>query len=121
MTGFVLLSGVTATQNIPAAGVLPPGSQIADLSRAGAMAPNQIPANQTFHVIVAGAGSVSATVQLMVSNDSANWLSYGSPIVVSSGGAPQQGSAAGATPWAYYTAYVTAISGTATVSCRMNA
>ena len=100
---------------------LPTGSQMA-MPGGGAGTPTQPPAAQTFHVVVTGSGSVSATVQPLSSNDGVNWLDYGSAMAVAAGTAPQQTGANGAGVWAYYSAYVTAISGTgAAVTCTMSA
>ena len=129
MTVYVLLSGVTAQQGAPGTteggapgSNLPTGSQAASVGSSGAGALAQVPAAQTFHCIVRGtSGSVSATVQPLCSNDGINWLNYGAAIAITSGATPQQGSAIGAGCWAYFSAYVTAISGTgANVACLMN-
>lgn len=71
------------------------------------------PQTQTFHAVVSGtSGNVSATVQPYVSNDGVNWTAYGSPITIASGATPQQGIANGAAPWQFYTALVSALTGT---------
>jgi hypothetical protein len=79
--------------------------------------------NQTFQVVVTGtSGNVSATVQPIVSNDGVNWSNYGSAIATGIGTSPQQGIGPGAQAWQYFSAYVTAISGTgASVTCTMAA
>ena len=71
------------------------------------------PQTQTFQVVAtATTGNVSATVQIYASNDGVNWTVYGSAITIASGASPQQGVANGAQPWQFYTAFVSAISGT---------
>lgn len=135
MTTSVLCQGVTAVQAapinqgprsgttigtpVPPVGTgLPSGSQAVQ----PATAENVInPQTQTFQVIVtATSGNCSGTVQVMASNDGVNWSAYGSPIAVTSGASPNIGTANGSQPWEFYTAYVTAISGTgAMVECTM--
>lgn len=74
------------------------------------------PQTQAFHAVVAGSsGNVSATIQPYVSNDGVNWTAYGSPITIASAATPQQGISSGAQPWQFYTAVVTAITGTGAV------
>ena len=74
------------------------------------------PQTQTFHAVVVGtSGNVSATVQPFVSNDGVNWTAYGSAITIVAAATPQQGISNGAQPWQYYTAVVTAITGTGAV------
>ena len=78
---------------------------------------------QLFQVIVkgTGTGNYTATVQLVGSNDNTTWLPYGNTISVS-GTSPASTSFQGTTPFAFFGAYVTAISGTgASVSVSMNA
>jgi hypothetical protein len=116
MTTYVLCKS-SVVQSAPTAGTLPAGSQSVNPS-AGQGAVN--PQTQTFHVVVTGSGSCSATVQPVVSNDGVNWTNYGSAIVVSAGAAPVQAAANGAQPWQFFSAYVTAISGTsAQATCTM--
>lgn len=122
MTQYVLCKNVIAQQTSPSAGAIPTGSQIANLSAGGALGSVQPPTNQTFHVVETGSGNVTATVQIFVSNDGQNFIAYGSAISIASAAAPQQASSTGTAAWAYYTAQVTAISGTsASVTVTMNA
>lgn len=133
MTVYTLLSGITAVQTlpVPVEGVakgsnLPPQSQIADLSSGGALSNLSPPANQSFQVNVIGASpgvTVSGTVQLLVSNDGIHWMGYGAAIAVASGPSPGMGQLAQAnSTFAFYSAYVQAISGTgAKITCLMNA
>lgn len=102
---------------------LPPGSQAADFSVTGAGTQMNAPSNVTFHVVVTGtSGNVSATVQPLVSNDGINWSTSLSAITISAGLPPQNGAATTVQNWAYYSAMITAISGTGvSCSCFLNA
>ena len=121
MTAYPLLTNVTAvgaaaTVNRQPAFVAAPGG--------GAGAPTAPATNESFHAVVTGSGNVSATIHIQVSNDGVNWFDYPTigTITITSGGAPQQGNTNGSTPWAFYSAYVSAITGTAaSVSLTMNA
>lgn len=78
----------------------------------GPIIPAQIAPQQTFQLTVKGVGSISATVQLAVSNDGVNWSNYGDP-VTASGTTKASAGFGGAQNWKFYSAYLTAISGTA--------
>lgn len=67
---------------------------------------------QTFQLIVAGVNSVSATIQVIVSNDRVNWTNYFDPFTVS-GTSKVSAGFGGSQNWKYFSAYLTAISGTA--------
>lgn len=131
MTVFVLFQGLTAAQVLPVwqAGAiganLPPGSQFIDLRSGGAGNPVVGPTNQVFQVNVDAASpgvTVSATVQILASNDGFHWIGYGSPITVASGPAPGMGSLAQTSMFGFYSAYLQAVSGTgAKVATLMNA
>ena len=70
------------------------------------------PQSQAFQAYVKGLGSVSASLQPVVSNDGINWAAYGSPIACTSAtGYSSTVYAANNSPFAYYSGYVTAISG----------
>ena len=120
MTTYVLCNGVTAIQSAPSGGNLPTGSQAANPAGATGQVNVQ---NQTFQAIVTTtSGNGSATVQPIVSNDGINWVNYGSAITIASAASPAQASGTGASPWQFFSAYVTAISGTgAQVKCLMGA
>lgn len=128
MTTYTLFSGLTAIQAAPTTSQggtvgsnLPSGSQLA-FPNGGAGGPVTPPTNQTFQLVVVGAGSVSASAQPVVSNDGINWVNYGSAISASSATTVSVGSGTGAAVWAYYAAYLTAISGTgAKATMTMNA
>lgn len=107
MTTWVLAQGVTAVQAAPAAGVIPAGSQSVQPS---SWASGTGPGSQTYQLIVLGTGAVSATAQIMVSNDGINWSP--GPSIPASGSGTAIGVGSGTQPWAYVTAYVTKISGT---------
>lgn len=109
MTAYVLTKTAVAAATIAAA-------LSAGLAQSVNPSAGQAPINpqtQTFHVVAtASSGNVSATVQVYASNDGVNWTAYGSPITIASGATPQQGVANGAAPWQFYTALVSALSGT---------
>jgi hypothetical protein len=73
--------------------------------------PTPIAPQQTFQLTVTGSGAVSATVQPVVSNDGVNWSSYGDPFTAT-GTTKASQIAGGAQNWKFYSAYLTAISGT---------
>ena len=120
MTTYVLINKATAIQSAPASGQAPVGSQIVNLT-AGQGTTN--PQQQAFQVVVTtSSGNGSATVQPMVSNDGVNFIAYGAALVVVAAASPAQISGSGNVPWQFFTAYVTAISGTgAAVTCTMAA
>jgi hypothetical protein len=136
MTMYVLCKGVTAVQAAPvnqgalsgyviSAVEASPGLGLPQGSQAiqPATVDNVLnPQTQTFQAMVTctGGGNCSATVQVMSSNDGLNWSNYLTAISVTSGASPNIVAANGSQPWEYYTAYVTAISGTnASVQCTM--
>lgn len=89
--------------------------------------PNLPPQQQTFELYVNGVGAVSATVQLVVSNNEGgdpsqyNWFAYGDPFTAT-GTNKGVNSTAMNGAWRAYGAYLTAISGTnASANLRMNA
>ena len=111
MTTAVLCSGVTAAQTlVNGSGNVPTGSQVVNPS-GGSTATN--PPVQSFQLLVTcSAGNCSATAQVIVSNDGVNWSNYGSAISASSGVSPNTAIANNSQPFQYYSAYITAISGT---------
>lgn len=116
-----LAAGTTIGTTVPPVGTgLPQGSSCVQPNTDWSNVTN--PLGQTFQVIVTcSSGNCSATVQVMGSNDGLNWSAYGSAIAVTSGTSPNVGSSTGSNPWEYFTAYVTAISGTnAAVQCTMS-
>lgn len=82
---------------------------------------------QAFELTVSGVGAVSASAQIIVSNDTGadpntyNWVAYGDPITAA--GTDRAMTVSGGTqPWRNYAAYITAISGTnAEATLRMSA
>lgn len=132
MTTYALLNDVTVVQTLPVPSEtampgtnLPAGSVSVDLRFAGAGNPTTPATEQSFQAVVLGpsAGAVvSATIQPIVSNDGLHWMPYGAAMVVASGGSPNTKDAVGTVPWAFFSAYVQAISGTgAKARCIMNA
>ena len=73
------------------------------------------PPEQSLQVNVTGTGAVSASVQVLASNDGQNWINYGSVITVAgttSAGQFVTGGGTGNTTYAQFAAIITAISGT---------
>jgi hypothetical protein len=124
MAKYDLLLNVTAVPNpIPS----PPKPQGQAVKPWGPTNPTSPPAEQTFQLVVAGVGAVSASAQILVSNDTGddpsqyNWLPYGDPIAAA-GTNNGQASSAGSQAWRHFGAYLTAISGTnASATLRMGA
>lgn len=67
---------------------------------------------QTFQLTVQGLGAVSATVQPLASNDGVNWSNYGDPVTATGTTKATRGFG-GSQNWKFYSAQLTAISGTA--------
>jgi hypothetical protein len=129
MTLYYLCKNVTAVQTLPTAiqggpapANLPVGSQGVNPNPVGAGSALQLPNNQTFQLIVLGtAGNVSATAQLIVSNDGVNWINLAT-VAATSGASPNSAGQTGTAVWNWYSAYITAISGTgASATVIMNA
>lgn len=121
MTVYYLIQNMGVTDT-PSSLTNPPNVAIAPSGGAGT--PFAVPASQSFHAVVTGTGNVSATIHLQVSNDGINWFDYPTigTMTISSGASPNQASAMGNTPFACYSAYISAISGTgALVNLTMNA
>ena len=118
MTIYPILLNVTTTTPAPS-----PTQPAPFVASPGGGAGTQFNAAtaQTFHAVVTGIGNVSATINVVVSNDGVNWLDS-NHITIASAAAPQQSYLLGTNPWAYFSAYVSAISGTkAAVSLTMSA
>lgn len=121
MTTYPLFSGLSASQNAPGTtqggppgSNLPPGSQMA-APAGGAGGPTSPPTNQSFQLTVTASNpgvSCSATAQAIVSNDGVNWMNYGNPIVAAAGASPNLQGQNASGLWAYFSAYLTAITGT---------
>lgn len=85
--------------------------------------PNYQPANpagsttpagsQGFQLVVTGTGSVSASAQVVVSNDGVNWTNL-APLITASAANGTSSAIGGNSnvPYQYFGAYITAISGT---------
>lgn len=109
MSNYVLLGpGYGQTGNV---GVLP------GIKPHGPENPNSPPQQQSFQLVVTGTDSVSATVQVYVTNDSNgdpsldNWIAYGDP-VTAAGTNIGMASWSGSQPFRRFTAALTALSGT---------
>lgn len=70
-------------------------------------------ANQGFQLVVTGTGSVSASAQIVVSNDGVNWTNL-TPAITASAAVGTSSAIGGNSqvPYQYFGAYITAISGT---------
>ena len=120
MAKYDLLLNATATGN-----GAPQGQAV---SPHGPTNPNMPPLAQTFEVEVTGVGNVSATVQIIVSNDTGpdpslyNWIAYGATIAATGTQGFANAGQSGSQAWKHFGAYITAISGTNTsVNVRMSA
>jgi len=106
MSVYTLVPAQTAVQTVANVGwqnpVVEPDGQLA----------SSPPIEQAFIVTVTGSGNVSASAQIVGSNDTVNWALYGPAIAVASGASPQSQSAVGNIPYQFYSAFLTAISGT---------
>ena len=120
MSTYHLLDNMTAAATLT---TLPQGQSV---SPPGSL-PNTPAQNQIFQIEITGVGSLSASVQILVSNDTGpdpndfNWQDYGAPISVTG---TDVGSAAmaGTEPWANFGAYLVSVSGTnASVTVLMSA
>jgi len=109
MTAYVLAKTLASDATIAAALA---NSHSQAVNPSAGQAPTN-PQTQTFEVVATTtSGNVTATVQVYASNDGVNWVAYGSPITIASGASPQIGSGTGASPWQWYTALVSALTGT---------
>ena len=122
MSKYDLLVNATAT-----AVKTPPVPQFQSVTPWGATNPNVPSQQQTFELAEAGVGAVSASAQILVSNDTGpdpsqyNWVPYGDPISAV-GTNLGVGSASVNGSWRHFAAYLTAISGTkASATLRMSA
>ena len=130
MSVYTLFQNLSAVQALPPQGVagppgsnLPSGSQMADMHTGGALTQVQPPTNQAFQLVVTGPSAtvVSATATILGSNDGINWGSIGT-ITAAAAVQPNIQTGSGTVPWAYFSAYLTAISGTgAKATLSMNA
>lgn len=113
------LATATAAQTAGAVGTSANPIVNAPASESGAGSP---PSVQAFVLTVQGSGNVSATAQIVGSNDGVNFVTYGAPIAAASAQTVSSQGQGGVVPYQYYSAYVTAISGTnavATVTVSM--
>lgn len=114
MSVYTILSGVTVVQTIAANVRNVDGSNggsnlsVQLTNPAGGLNPATY---QGFQLVVKGIGTVSASAQIVGSNDGINWMTVGNVIVASGQNAASAG-ALGSTPFNYFSAYITAISGT---------
>lgn len=123
MSKYDLLVNATAT-----AVKTPPVPQFQSVTPWGATNPNVPSQQQTFELAVAGVGAVSASAQVLVSNDTGpdpsqyTWVPYGDPIATAAGTNLAAGQASLNGSWRHFAAYLTAIAGTnAAATLRMSA
>lgn len=74
--------------------------------------PNKPSFQQSFQVVVTGSGAVSASAQIVGSNDGQNYSTVGGAIAVTSGASPVNASGLANQSFKYWGAYITAIAGT---------
>lgn len=120
MAKYDLLLNVIATKS----GGKPQGQSV---TPPGPTNPNMPPLQQAFQLDVVGVGAVSASAQIVVSNDDGpdpslyNWTAYNDPITAA-GTDNASNIQAGTQCWKNFGAYITAISGTnASATLRMSA
>lgn len=107
MATYKLITNQTATQAAPVLGRPPNPSAIAH----GPVNANMPAQEQAFQLVVTGIGALSATAQVVVSNDSVTWTAYIDPITASGNdGASRLVTGSGS--WKHFGAHLTAISGT---------
>ena len=128
MTTYALFAGLTVaqaapgtTQGGPPGGNLPSGANFVNPGGGAGQTNSSPPSTQSFVLVVTGFGYVSASGFVLASNDGVNWITYGT-LTASSGASPNIQTANGSVTWAYFSAYLSAISGTnAAASLTMNA
>ena len=108
MSVYNLCQGISAPQGAGVIGTSTNPIVSAPASESGSGSP---PVAQAFVLVVTGSGSVSATAQIVGSNDGVNFVNYGAAIVAASATTVSAQGQQGATPYQYYGAYITAISG----------
>lgn len=128
MSIYQLVTNASAVQtitNVPAIdgsnGVATPAiNQVVQPLTTSANNPTQ---SQGFEIVVKGSGNVSATATIVGSNDGINWSSTGVTVAATSATNISTGlSSSQNTPYAYFGAYISAISGTgAKASVTMSA
>lgn len=101
--------------------------QFQSVTPAGPTNPNMPPLQQTFELELTGVGAVSASAQIIGSNDTGpdpslhSWVKLGDPITAT-GTNTANAFASMTGPWRSFAAYLTAISGTgASANVKMSA
>lgn len=110
MATYALLTNVTVVQAAPTPTRPPNNPAVAN----GPNNPNMPPQSQQFQLEVSGIGTVSATVQLVATNDRGsvkNWYNYGDPLIATGTDLGQKATTLSG-PWHEFGAYITAINGT---------
>lgn len=106
MSVYFLAQNVAAVQTVPVAvGVANPIVKPSGLG-------NTPPTPQTFVLTVQGNGAVSASAQILGSNDGINFVAYGAVIAASSDTTISSQAQVGTACYDQYAAIITAISGT---------
>lgn len=114
MTVYFLAQNVTAVQTLanvqkadgtggPNQAIVPTGTNDN---------PNAPPFNESFQLVVTGSGNVSASAQIVASNDGQNWFTVGSVIAAASAGAPVTAAGIASQSAKFWGAFITAIAGT---------
>lgn len=109
---YTLFQDITSVQPAPT----PQAPPISPVQPQPASTGGPQPTCQAFQLLLTGIGSCSASAQIVVSNDGENWAKYGDPVTVTGAGdgavPPQLAFVFSNSPWNWFGAYVTAISGT---------
>lgn len=108
MSVYNLCQGISALQGAGVIGTSTNPIISAPASESGSGSP---PSVQAFVLLVTGSGSVSATAQIVGSNDGVNFVNYGAAIVASAATTVSAQGQGGIVPYQFYAAYITAISG----------
>lgn len=113
MAVYFLAQNVSAVQTVAAIGSSTNPIVLAPASESGAGSP---PTDQIFVLLVAGSGAVSASAQIVGSNDGVNFVNYGAAVAAAAAPTVSAQAQAGTSPFQYYSAIITAISGTNAVA-----
>lgn len=131
MSIYTLVDRATATGSLPPGKIVRPvpadeaqGLQL-QLAGGNLLDPTlQItpPSAQAFQLTVTGTGTVSATAQMVASNDGVHWLTIGAPIAAAAASGNSSAGGLNNSAFSFFGAYITAISGTGakatvTMSC----
>ena len=125
MATYVLIKNATATGTAPSPTLAPPQAQAGaqSVNPTGPSNPNSPTQTQMIQVFASTtSGNVAATAQVYGSNDQINWTAAGAAIAISSTALYGAAALQLALPYKYFTAILTALSGTgASASVTMSA